>query len=48
MFAYRRYATVQKSKRIVLADLPFRPGQRAEVVVIAEDESPANRVRKLR
>jgi hypothetical protein len=48
MFAYRRYATVQKSKQIVLADLPFQPGQRVEVVVIAEDEPSANRVRELR
>jgi hypothetical protein len=32
----------------VLSDLPFQPGQRVEVVVIAEDEPPANRVRELR
>jgi hypothetical protein len=48
MIAYRQYATVQKSKQIVLSDLPFQPGQRVEVVVIAEDEPPANRVRELR
>ncbi len=48
MIAYRQYATVQKSKQIVLSDLPFQPGQRVEVVVIAEDEQPANRVRELR
>ena len=48
MIAYRQYATVQKSKQIVLSDLPFQPGQRVEVVVLAEDERPANRVRELR
>jgi hypothetical protein len=48
MIAYRQYATVQESKQIVLSDVPFRPGQRVEVVVIAEDEQPANRVRELR
>jgi hypothetical protein len=48
MIAYRQYATVQKSKQIVLSDLPFQPGQRVEVIVIAEDEPPANRVRELR
>ncbi len=48
MVAYRRYTTVQKSKQIILADLPFQPGQRVEVVVIAEDEPSANRVRELR
>jgi len=48
MIAYRQYVTVQKSKQIILSDLPFQPGQRVEVVVIAEDEQPANRVRELR
>ncbi len=48
MIAYRQYATVQESKQIVLSDLPFQPGQRVEVVVIAEDEQPANRMRELR
>ena len=48
MFAYRLYTTVQTSKQIVLSDLPFRPGQRVEVVVIADDEQPANLVRELR
>ncbi len=48
MIAYRQYITIQKSKQIVLSDLPFQPGQRVEVVVIAEDEQPANRVRELR
>lgn len=48
MIAYRQYVTVQKSKQIVLSDLPFQSGQRVAVVVIAEDESPADRVRELR
>ncbi len=48
MIAYRQYATVQKSKQIILSDLPFQPGQRVEVVVIADDEPPANRLRELR
>jgi hypothetical protein len=48
MLAYRQYARVQPSKQIVLTDLPFQPGQRVEVVVIAEDEPLANRVQELR
>ncbi len=47
MLAYRRYATVQKSNQILLTNLPFQPGQRVEVVVIADDEQQANRVREL-
>jgi hypothetical protein len=48
MIAYRKYATVQKSKQIVLSDLPFQPGQRVEVVVIAEGEPLSDRVQELR
>ncbi len=48
MLAYRQYARVQKSKQIILSDLPFQPGQRVEVVVIAEDEPSANRVQDMR
>lgn len=48
MIAFRKYATVQKSKEIVLTDLPFQPGQRVEVVIIAEGEPLGERVRELR
>jgi hypothetical protein len=37
-----------KSKQIVPSDLPFQPGQRVEIVVIAEEEQPVNLVRELR
>ncbi len=48
MIAYRQYATVQKSKQIVLSDVPFQPGQRVEVVVLAEEGQSVNLVRELR
>ncbi len=48
MIAYRRYTTVQESKQIVLSNVPFQPGQRVEVVLIAEEERPAARVQELR
>ena len=48
MIAYRRYATVQKSKQIVLSDVPFQPGQQVEVVVLAEEGQSINLVRELR
>ena len=47
MIAYRQYTMVQESKQIVLSDVPFQPGQRVEVVLIAE-ERPAARVQELR
>lgn len=48
MLAYRHYTTVQESKQIVLSSVPFPPGQRVEVVLIAEEERPAARVQDLR
>ena len=44
MIAYRQYTTVQESGQIVLSNVPFRPGQRVEVGVIAEEERPAARI----
>ena len=48
MLAYRQFTTVQESKQIVLSNVPFQPGQRVEVVLIAEEEQPAARVKELR
>ncbi len=48
MIAYRRYVTIKESKQIVLSDVPFEPGQRVEVVVIAEDGEAGARVRELK
>ena len=48
MIAYRQYTTVQESKQIILSDVPFQPGQRVEVVLLAEEERPAARVQELR
>jgi hypothetical protein len=48
MIAYRQYVTVQKSKQIVLSDVPFQPGQQVEVVVLAEEGRSINLVRELR
>ena len=48
MLAYRQFTTVQESKQIVLSNVPFQPGQRVEVVLIAAEEQPAARVKELR
>lgn len=48
MLAYKKYVTVKASGRIVLTDLPFQPGQRVEVVVIAEEEEQKKRIKNLR
>lgn len=40
MIAYKRTVTIQDPRELVLNDLPFRPGQRVEVVLLAEETPP--------
>ena len=48
MRAYKKYVTIEDPKKLVLSDLPFQPGQRVEVVLIAEDEGREKSVQELR
>lgn len=41
MDAYKTYVTVTDSQELVLSNLPFKPGQKVEVIVLAEDNSRA-------
>lgn len=47
MLAYKKYVTIEDPAKLELTGLPFRRGQRVEVVVIAEDEVRGDRVEKL-
>ncbi len=47
MIAYKQYITIKDPKHVVLSDLPFRAGQRVEVVLLAEGEQPADRLNEL-
>lgn len=47
MLAYKRYVTVKDPDNLVLKKLPFRAGQRVEVVMIADEEKNA-RVQELK
>ncbi len=38
MLAYKKYVKIKDPKNLILKGLPFRAGQRVEVVIIAEDE----------
>lgn len=38
MNAYKTYVTVTDLQELVLSNLPFQPGQKVEVIVIAEDD----------
>jgi hypothetical protein len=49
MKAYKTYSTVSDTKQVVLSDVPFRIGEKVEIVVLtAEDTDAKERVRKLK
>ncbi len=48
MRAYRKHITIDGPKHTVLKDLPFRPGQKVEVVLIAKDDEPDARIEALK
>jgi hypothetical protein len=48
MLAYKQYATINDPSKMELTNLPFRKGQRVEVVMIAEDDDRLVRVEELR
>lgn len=48
MLAYKQYVTIKDPAKIELNGLPFRAGQRVEVVMIAENDDQTARVEELR
>ena len=48
MLAYKQYVTIKDPAKIELNGLPFRAGQRVEVVMIAENDDQTTRVEELR
>ena len=47
MQSYRTLGVIQESGQIVLSNLPFRPGQLVEVLVLGEDQAPTERTKRL-
>jgi antitoxin ParD1/3/4 len=50
MNAYKQYLTIEDPNHMVLSGLPFKPGQRVEVIILAEDferETLAEKLRQL-
>ncbi|MBF2016549.1 MAG: hypothetical protein IGS23_15370 [Rivularia sp. T60_A2020_040] len=47
MNAYKRYLTIEDPNHIVLSGLPFQPGQRVEVIILAEDKETESLASKL-
>jgi len=48
MLAHKQYITITDPARLELTNLPFRKGQRVEVVMIADDNDKATRLDELR
>lgn len=48
MKAYRTYLTIKDPKQVVLSNVPFRPGQQVEIVLLAKDEDNSDRMQELR
>ncbi|HBQ98817.1 MULTISPECIES: hypothetical protein [unclassified Roseofilum] len=42
MNAYKKYVTIDNPEQLVLSDLPFAPGQRVEVIILAEEQNEIN------
>ena len=37
MNAYKKYVTIDNSQQLILSDLPFKPGQKVEVIILTEE-----------
>lgn len=47
MNTYKKYITIEDPNHLVLSELPFKPGQRVEVVILAEDQERETLASKL-
>ncbi len=48
MNAYKKYLTIDDSQQLVLSNLPFKPGQKVEVIILSEeDQQIEERVKEL-
>ena len=48
MKAYKTYLTVTDPKQIILSDVPFRAGEKVEVLVLATEENRQERISELK
>jgi len=42
MNAYKKYLTIDNSQQLVLSNLPFVPGQKVEITILAEESNEIN------
>ncbi|WP_107668850.1 hypothetical protein [Cyanothece sp. BG0011] len=39
MNAYKKYVIIDNSQQLILSDLPFKAGQKVEIIILAEDNN---------
>lgn len=42
MNTYKKHLTINNTQELVLSDLPFLPGQKVEITIVAEDSDETN------
>jgi hypothetical protein len=48
MNAYKKHITIEDPNNVVLSGLPFQPGQRVEIIILASENPRAEISQKLR
>lgn len=39
MNAYKKYVIIDNSQQLILSDLPFKAGQKVEIIILADDNN---------
>ena len=47
MRAFRKWLVVDDPERVVLSNLPFRPGERVEAILVGEEEEDSSMANQL-
>ncbi|NEQ68557.1 MAG: hypothetical protein F6K21_24255 [Symploca sp. SIO2D2] len=42
MNAYKKYVTIDNPEQLILSNLPFVPGQKVEIIILAEESNEIN------
>jgi len=48
MQAYKTFLTIQNPNQVVLSNLPFKQGQKVEILVLANDETGQDQIQQLK
>lgn len=46
MNAYKKQITIEDPQKLILSDLPFKAGQKVEIIILAEDNAELEELRQ--